>query len=48
MRTVHYHIINKNTNKAVFVHCLRYKAEEFLANLADKENYVLAYKWVSI
>ena len=48
MRLIHYHIVNKNTNKSIYVDCRKPKAEEFLANLQDKENYFLGYKWVSI
>lgn len=48
MRLIHYYVINKETGKKVYVNCRKYKADEFLANLADKENHYIGYKWVSI
>ena len=48
MRLIHYSVINKTTGKKVYTNCRSYKAEEFLANLPDKENHYITYKWVSI
>lgn len=48
MKLFHYYVINKNTGKKVYVNCRKAKADEFLANLADKENYFIGYKFVSI
>ena len=48
MRLVHYYVINKETGKRVYTNCRLHKAEEFLQNLQDKENYVICYKWLSI
>ena len=48
MRLIHYSVINKETGKKVYVNCRQYKAEEFLANLPDKDNHCISYKWVSI
>lgn len=48
MKLFHYYVINKETGKKIYVNCRRFKAEEFLANLADKENYFIGYKFVSI
>lgn len=48
MRLIHYYVINKETNEKVYTDCREVKAKEFLANLSDKENYRIGYKWVSI
>ena len=48
MRTIHYHVINKNTNKSVYVNCRQHKAEEFLASLPNAKDFEIRYKWVSI
>ena len=48
MRLVHYHVINKETRESIYVDCRKFKAEEFLANLPDAENYTIGFKWVSI
>ena len=48
MRTIHYYVVNKNTRKAVYTECRKDRAEAFLAGLADKENYAIGYKWLSI
>ena len=48
MRTMHYHVINKNTNESVYVSYRRHKAEEFLASLPNAEEFKICHKWVSI
>ena len=48
MRTIRYYIINKNTNKAVYTNCNRKACEETFAQMTDKENYAIGYKWLSI
>lgn len=48
MRIIHYGVINKKTNKVIYTNCKQDKEDKFLATLADKENYVIGYKWVSI
>ena len=48
MRTIRYYVINKNTNKAIYTECRHDKAKAFLDSLADKENYCIGYKWLSI
>ena len=48
MRLIHYYVINKKTGKKVYVNCRQSKAQEFLANLTDKENHYISYKWLSI
>lgn len=48
MRLIYHYVVNKNTNKSIYVDCRKDKAEEFMANLPDAENYFLGYKWVSI
>lgn len=48
MRLIHYYVIEKATNKKVYVNCRPAKAEEFLQGLENKKNYFIAHKWVSI
>ena len=48
MRTVHYYIINKITGEKENRGCRRFKAEEAIASKADKDNWVIAMKWLSI
>ena len=48
MRLVHYYIINKTTGEKENKGCYRAKAEEAIASKADKENWAIAMKWLSI
>lgn len=48
MRTIRYYIVNKNTNNAIYTNCNRKACEEILDKMADKENYAIGYKWLSI
>lgn len=48
MRIVHYAVVNKETHKAVYVHCDSAKARAFLEAMENKENFYIGYKWVSI
>lgn len=48
MRAIIYKVINKNTNAQVYGNCRVNKCEEFLANLPNKEDYEIVYKWHSI
>lgn len=48
MRFVYYYVINKETHETAYVDCRKSKAEEFLANLSDAENYVITFKGVRI
>ena len=48
MRLVHYWIINKVTGEKENKGCHHAKAEEAIAAKADKENWVIAMKWLSI
>ena len=48
MRTVHYYVINKVTGEKENKGCRRARAEEAIASKADKENWVIAMKWLSI
>ena len=48
MKLIHYHVINKTTKESIYVDCRKYKAEEFMANLPDAENYAIGYKRVTI
>ena len=48
MRLVHYYIINKATGEKENKGCRRERAEEAIASKADKENWVIAMKWLSI
>ena len=48
MRLVHYYVINKVTGEKENKGCYRAKAEEAIASKADKENWVIGMKWLSI
>lgn len=48
MRLVNYYIINKTTGKEENKGCHRAKAEMAIASKADKENWVIAMKWLNI
>lgn len=48
MRTIHYHIVNKTTHKPIFIHCSKAKCQEYFEKLANKDNFYLCHKWVSI
>ena len=48
MRTIHYYVIHKETNKVVFSHWDSRKCRDFLSETEDREDYCLGYKWVSI
>lgn len=48
MRLVHYYVINKVTGEKENKGCYRAKAEEAIASKADKENWFIGMKWLSI
>ena len=48
MRLIRYYIVNKNTGKAIDTDCRRANIEGRLAQMADKDNYIIASKWLSI
>ena len=48
MRLVHYYVINKVTGAKENKGCRRVWAEEAIASKADKENWVIAMKWLNI
>ena len=48
MRLIRYYIVNKNTGKAVDTDCRRANIENRLAQMADKEDHIITYKWMSI
>lgn len=48
MRTIRYYIVNKNTGKAIDTDCRESNIKARLAQMADKENYTIKYKWLSI
>ena len=48
MRTIMYSVWNKKENKRVYINCRGYKCEEYIANLENKEDYEIRYKWMSI
>ena len=48
MRTIMYAVIEKATNKRVFINTRGYKCEEFLNNLPNKDDFRIGYKWMSI
>ena len=39
MSTIHYYVVNKNTNKAVYVDCRLHKCNEFLNAQENKEQF---------
>ena len=48
MRRMRYYVVNKSTRKAIYTECRKDRAEAFLNGLADKENYCIGYKWLSL
>ena len=48
MRLIRYYIVNKTTGKAIDTDCRKADLEARLQGLADKENYTIASKWMSI
>ena len=48
MRLVHYYVINKVTGEKENKGCRRVWAEEAIASKADKENWVIGMKRLSI
>lgn len=48
MRIIHYAVIDVKNNKRVFVNANERKAREHLETLENKENYAIAYKWISL
>jgi hypothetical protein len=48
MRLIRYFIVNKTTGKAIDTDCRKEKLEARLEAMTDKENYAIAYKWMSI
>ena len=47
MRTIIYAVINKDTKEKVYQNYRQSKCEEFIANLPNKDNYKIGYKWMS-
>ena len=48
MRIVHYYVINKETKRAVFMDCRPAKANAFIAEQTNPDNFVVVMKWKSI
>lgn len=48
MRLIRYYVINKATGIKVYTHCKESKCKEYLASLADSDNYAIGHKWLSI
>ena len=48
MRLIHYHVINKETNKREYTNCNESKCREYINGKEDKNNYIITYKWLSI
>lgn len=48
MRTIRYYVINKTTNKGIYTNCSEKACREYLATLANPEEYTISYKWISI
>lgn len=47
MRTITYAIFNKETNERVYANINRFKCEEKLNSLENKEKFEIRHKWVS-
>lgn len=48
MRLMHYAVFNKITNKRVFTSAYLKNCERKMKAFADKENYEIRHKWISI
>lgn len=48
MRLIHYHVINKETNKREYTNCEQSKCREYINSKENKDNYIITYKWLSI
>lgn len=48
MRLIHYTVFNKTTNKRVFTSAYLKDCEREMKAFADKKNYEIRYKFVSI
>lgn len=48
MRFVHYYVVNKVTGEYSNEGCYRKNAEKVIASKADKENWYIGMKWLSI
>jgi hypothetical protein len=48
MRAIRYYVINKAARTEVYTNCSHSKCVEHRNAMADKENYCIGYKWLSI
>lgn len=48
MRGMRWYVVNKETGKGIFTDFRKTECQKFLAGLADKENYAIGYKWLSL
>ena len=48
MRLIMYYVIEKETNRKVYVNCWERKARAYLATLPNADRYVIGYKWMSV
>lgn len=48
MRMIRYYVVNKSTGKGIYTHWSERECKKFLETLADKENYAIGYKWLSL
>lgn len=48
MRVAHYWVVHKITGEATNAGCYRSKAQTIIDSKADKENWGIVIKWVSI
>lgn len=48
MRLIHYYVMHKETRKIVHTNWDKAKCQAILDTMLDKDNYGIAYKWVSI
>lgn len=48
MRTIIYAIVNKETNKRVYVNAREIECRKVLAEMDNKEQFEIRYKWMSI
>lgn len=48
MRIIHFAVVDTKNNKRVYINASERKAREHLETLEKKENYAIAYKWISL
>ena len=48
MRTIRYYVVNKTTKRGIYTNTDLTKCEKFLANIENKNDFEIRYKWLSI